>query len=130
MNVKSSVFVICLETIIYLLLYNLHDFTFNIHIDKLCRNAQNKLHALKQKRKFLNLQKAKPFGNASINCLYQFNYAPLIWMFCRKRLYLKMQKIHHKTMKVISQSNKTYEQLLELSETSQYSSTTLKIFSF
>ena len=47
----------------------------------------------------------------------QFNYATLIWMFCRKGLYLKMQKIHHKTLKVIYQSNKTYEELLELSET-------------
>ena len=31
--------------------------------------------------------------------------------------YLKMQKIHHKTLKVIYQSNKIYEELLELSET-------------
>ena len=54
-------------------------------------------------------------GNAFIDS--QFNYAPLIWMFCRKGLYLKMQKIHHKTLKVIYQSNKTYEELLELSET-------------
>ena len=37
----------------------------------------------------------------------QFNYAPLRWMYCRKRLYLKMQKIHHKTLTVIYQSNKT-----------------------
>ena len=36
-------------------------------------------------------------------------------MFCRKGLYLKMQKIH-KTL-VIYQSNKTYEKLLKLSET-------------
>ena len=54
-------------------------------------------------------------GNVFIDS--QFNYAPLIWMFCRKGLYLKMQKIHHKTLKVIYQSNKTYEELLELSET-------------
>ena len=54
-------------------------------------------------------------GNAFIDS--QFNYAPLIWMFCKKGLYLKMQKIHHKTLKVIYQSNKTYEELLELSET-------------
>ena len=38
-------------------------------------------------------------------------------MFCRKGLYLKMQKIHHKTLKVICHSNKTYEELLELNET-------------
>ena len=54
-------------------------------------------------------------GNAFIDS--QFNYAPLIWMFCRKGLYLKMQEIHHKTLKVIYQSNKTYEELLELKET-------------
>ena len=29
MNAKNSVFVICVETIIYLLLHNLHDCTFN-----------------------------------------------------------------------------------------------------
>ena len=47
----------------------------------------------------------------------QYNYEPSRWIFCRKGLYLKMQKIHHKTLKVIYQSNKTYEELLELSET-------------
>ena len=31
--------------------------------------------------------------------------------------YLKMQKIHHKTLKVIYESYKIYEELLELSET-------------
>ena len=29
MNAKISIFVICVEVITYLLLYNLHDFTFN-----------------------------------------------------------------------------------------------------
>ena len=54
-------------------------------------------------------------GNVFIDS--SFNNVPLIWMFCRKGLYLKMQKIHHKTLKVIYQSNKTYEELLELNET-------------
>ena len=91
------------------------ELNFSKHIDKLCRNAQYKLHALRRIRKYLSLEKAKMLGNAFIDS--QFNYAPLIWMFCRKGLYLKMQKIHHKTLKVIYQSNKTYEELLELSET-------------
>ena len=60
------------------------------------------------------LRKAKILGNAFIDS--QFNYASLIWMFCRKGLYLKMQTIHHKTLKVICQSNKTYDELLELGE--------------
>ena len=32
MNLKISIFVICVEAIIYLLLHNLHDCTFNISI--------------------------------------------------------------------------------------------------
>ena len=53
-------------------------------------------------------------GSAFIDS--QFNYARLIWMFCRKGLCLKMQMIYHKTLKVSYQSNKTYEELIELSE--------------
>ena len=33
MNAKMSLFVICVEAIIYLLLYNLHDCTFNNHVN-------------------------------------------------------------------------------------------------
>ena len=33
MNVKISAFVICVEAIICLLLYNLHDCNFNISVD-------------------------------------------------------------------------------------------------
>ena len=32
MNAKTSVFVICVEAIIYLLSYNLHDLSFNVDI--------------------------------------------------------------------------------------------------
>ena len=54
-------------------------------------------------------------GNAFIDS--QFNYAPLLWMFCRKTLYSKIEKIHHKTLKVIYESNDTYDNLLLLSNT-------------
>ena len=91
------------------------ELNFSKHIDKLYCNAQYKLHALRQIRKYLSLEKAKTLGIAFIAS--PFNYARLIWMFCRKRLYLKMQKIHLKTLKVIYQSNKIYEELLKLSET-------------
>ena len=64
------------------------ELNFSKHIDKLCRNAQYKLHALRQIRKYLSLEKAKMLGNVFIDS--QFNYTPLIWMFCRKGLYLKM----------------------------------------
>ena len=84
--------------------------TFNEHIDNLCRTASYKLHALRRIRKYLSLEKAKLLRNAFINS--QFNYAPLVWMFCRKKQYLKIQKIHHKALKVVYNSNKNYDELL------------------
>ena len=78
--------------------------TFNEHIDNLCRTANYKLHALRRIRKYLSLEKVKLLCNAFINS--QFNYAPFAWMFCRKKQYLKIQKIHHKALKVVYNSNK------------------------
>ena len=75
------------------------ELNFSKHSDKLSRNAEYKLHALRRIRKYLSLEKAKLLGNTFIDG--QFDYAPLIWMFYRKGLYLKMQKIDK------YQSNKT-----------------------
>ena len=86
---------------------------FKKHIGNLCRTAQYKLHILRRIRKYLTLDKAKLLSNAFIDS--QFNYAPLIWMFCHKGTYLKMQKIHHKSLKVIYQSDASYDDLLQLS---------------
>ena len=63
---------------------------FKKHIENLCRTAQYKLHALTRIRKYFTLDEAILLGNTFINS--QFNYAPLIWMFCRKTLYHKIEK--------------------------------------
>ena len=76
--------------------------TLKQHIENLCRKAQYKLHALRRMRVFLTTEKAKILGNAFIDS--QFNYAPLLWVFCRETLYSKIEKIHHKTLKVIYES--------------------------
>ena len=89
--------------------------TFKQRCENPCRKAQYKLHALRRIRKFLTIEKAKMLSNAFIDS--QFNYAPLLWMFCRKTLYSKIEKIHHRTLKVIYQSNDTYENLLLQSNT-------------
>ena len=86
---------------------------FKKHIENLCRTAQYKLHTLRRIRKYLTLDKAKLLANAFNDS--QFNYAPLIWMFCHETTYLKMQKIHHKSLKVIYQSDASYDDLLQLS---------------
>ena len=72
--------------------------TFKRHVENLCRKAQHKLHALRRIRKFLTIEKAKMLGNAFIDS--QLNYAPLLWVFCRKTIYSKIEKIHHTTLKL------------------------------
>ena len=89
--------------------------TFKKHVENLCRKGHYKLHASRPIKKFLTIEKAKMLGNAFIDS--QFNYAPLLWMFCRKTLYSKIEKMHHRTLKVIYQSNDTYENLLLQSNT-------------
>ena len=80
-----------------------------IFVENLCRTAQYKLRALTRIRKHLTLNKAVLLGNTFIKS--QFNYAPLIRMFCRKTLYHKIEKLHHGTLKVIYQSEESCENL-------------------
>ena len=62
--------------------------------------------------KYLTLEKAKRLVNVVID--RQFNYAPLSWMYCQNTLYLKIEKIHYKTLRIIHQSNVSCRVLLEL----------------
>ena len=69
-------------------------------------------------RKYVTVEKAKLLGDAFIdNNIFvdsRFSYAPLIWMFYQKTLlYLKIEKIHHKMLKIIRQSNASYRDLPE-----------------
>ena len=73
--------------------------SFKKHVDNLVRKSQYKLHALQRFGKLFKVEKATILGKAFIDS--QFNYAPLIWMFCRKPFYSKSEKIHHHTLKVI-----------------------------
>ena len=83
---------------------------FKKHNENLCKAAQYKLHALTRIIKYLTLDKTVFLDNGFINS--QFNYAAPIWMFCRKTLYHKIEKTHHRTLKVIYQSEESYENLL------------------
>ena len=84
--------------------------TFKDHIDMLCSTANYKLHSLRRIWKYLTLEKAKLLYNAFISS--QFNYASVIWMFCRKKDYLKIEKIQYKALKIIYNANESYEELL------------------
>ena len=40
------------------------------------------------------------------------SYASIIWMFCRKTDYLKMEKIQYKVLKIVFNSNESFDNLL------------------
>ena len=72
-------------------------------ISIVCRTANYKLHALRRIRKYI--------CNAFMNS--QFDYVPLVCTFRRKKQYLKIQKIHHKAIKVVyNDSNRNYDEPL------------------
>ena len=64
--------------------------SFEKYIAKLCRTASYKLHALRRIKKYFTLEKARVLGNAFVDS--EFNYAPLIWMFCKKTIISKCRK--------------------------------------
>ena len=85
-------------------------FTFKDHINILCHRGNLKLHALRRIRKYLTTVKAKLLCNAFTDS--QYNYASIIWMFCHKQDYLKNAKIQYKALKIVYNSNESYEELL------------------
>ena len=84
--------------------------TFKDHINILSRRASFKLHALKRIRKYLTNNKAKLLYIAFIN--NQFIYTSIIWMLWHKQDYLKIEKMQYKALKVVYNSNESYDELL------------------
>ena len=85
--------------------------TFNEHVDNLCSTANYKVHLLWRIRLYLSLKKnAKLSCKAFINS--QFNYVTMLWMCCRKKHYLKIQKILRKALKVVHKSNRNCDEFL------------------
>ena len=80
--------------------------TFKDHVDMLCSTANYKLHALRRIRKYLTLEKTKLQYSAFINS--QFNHVSVIWIFCCKKDYLKIEKIQYKALKFIYNSSESY----------------------
>ena len=51
----------------------------------------------------------------------KLSYASIIWMFCRKNHNLKIQKINHKVLKVVFNSDDSYDELLQMNNKVKHS---------
>ena len=84
--------------------------TFNERIDNLCRTANYKLHALQKIRKYYLQRKLNFYAThlEIVNLIMLYCYV----CFAEKKIYLKIQKIRYKTLKVVYNSTKNYYELL------------------
>ena len=82
----------------------------NLSMSILIIYVVQQIHVLQRIRKYLFLEKGELLCKVFINS--QFNYAPLVRIFCRKKQYLKIPKIHNKALKVVYNSNKNCHELL------------------
>ena len=71
---------------------------FNNHIKSICRKAGQKLSALLRISSNLNMKQEKLLYKSTIKS--QFNYCPLVWMFCSRQSNNLINKIHEPSLRI------------------------------
>ena len=90
------------EKLLGVIIDNKLDFTE--HLNTVCKKANLKLHALNRISRFLSPEQHVLIINAYIKSL--FNYCPLVWMFCYRRIMHKMNKIHEPSLRLLLKNYK------------------------
>ena len=73
--------------------------TFKGHIKILCRKAAQKMGALSRLLNHLSDSQKRSIFNSLIKS--QFNYCPLMWMFCSRASNNMINKIHERALRLI-----------------------------
>ena len=85
---------------------------FNNHIKSICRKAGQKLSALLRTSSNLNMKQEKLLYKSMIKS--QFNYCPLVWMFCSRQSNNLINKINERSLRISYKNQRTcYHNLLE-----------------
>ena len=85
--------------------------SFNQHIKNICKKAGQKLSALLRISPYLDDKQTKVIYNTMIKS--QFNYCPLIWMFCSRKSNNLINKTQERALRLTYKDNiKTFETLL------------------
>ena len=71
---------------------------FKQQVKSICKKAGQKLHTLSRISHFLDTEQLKRIMRAFI--LSQFNYCPLVWMFCNRTLHNKVNRIHKRALRI------------------------------
>ena len=84
---------------------------FDDHVSKLCKKANQKLHALLRVASFMNYEKRRNIMKSFITS--QFSYCPLVWMFHSRGSNDRINKIHERALRsVYNDTTSTFEELL------------------
>ena len=86
--------------------------SFDKHVGDLCKTAASRLNVLKRLRPFITSEKThKSLVHAFV--LAHFNYCPLVWYFTTAKQLDKMEKIHERALKFVTDDyDSSYETLL------------------
>ena len=89
--------------------------TMTEHIKKICKQAGNKLHALARIAHFLNEDKRKFLMKTFV--VSQFNYCPVIWMYCQRKSNNLINRIHERALRIAYNDYLSdFETLLQLDD--------------
>ena len=73
--------------------------TFSSHIRKLCKKASQKISAFSRISNQLNDSEKNLLFNPVVKS--QFNYCPLVWMFCSRRSNNMINKVHERALRAL-----------------------------
>ena len=84
---------------------------FDAHVSKLCKKANQKLHALLRVANYMSYEKRRIIMKSFVTS--QFGYCPLVWMFHSRGSNERINKIHERALRsVYNDSNSTFNELL------------------
>ena len=86
---------------------------FEEHVTKLCKKANQKLHAFARISKYLCTDKLRIIMKTFVES--QFNYCPLVRMFHSRTLNNRINKLHERALRIVYRNpNLTFQELLTL----------------
>ena len=87
--------------------------TFNEHIKKLCKRTGQKINVLARLANFMTYEQKKILFNSFVKS--QFNYCPLIWMFCSRTRNNQINSIQERALRITYNNYiNSYSELLQM----------------
>ena len=88
--------------------------TFRSHLGNIIKKANQKLHVLSRVKCYMGFEPNKLIMSSFIKS--QFNYCPLIWIFCSRTSMNKLNNIHEKRIRLVTNDyDSNFNELLESS---------------